>query len=440
MIWNSLDSVVAQALVTVHHIMLKAFAGPELHGMFASYVSIIYTFIPFFNLGFDYSLSPYLKDFIQTKKNFLSLVLFQFLPQLAFTCLAAHLISQPFFYNAFFTSTITAKISFWLKWIFIVEYIRKSARSFLQLMLYTEATAIVEILGTFLYMATFWILAWMLNWQLSLLMAFKLLALSSSLQTVILCIRSIKIFLSLDPNSTHLTNTNLTSAHQGMTQTRMGIWANHLVSQINYSNFVVPFSSACFGPAQASALAILMNSARCVKLFFQKGLGVSSLALLSQPNSHENTSKDTMYSYPMYYLYNLSVPLLIFFFLNSSKLSYLFSDKQIVWHLVSLACFLSVIEGAISVYEKFYIAEKRMYLFSVLNSIASIILFVLAYKFLIFTSLTQFFLFFFIIRTAVLIVIITLSHYFLKFSPIPSFNYYILSAATLFSVLFYLLF
>jgi len=377
---------------------------------------------------------------MKSKNNFASLILFQFLPQLIFTCLAIHLISQPFVYNALFSSTITIEISFWLKCIFIIEYIRKSVRSFLQLMLYTQATAVVEIMGTFLYMAIFWISAWSLNWHLSLTLAFKLLALSSLLQTGALIISALGIYLSLEHNSIPTTNANLTSTHQAMTKTRMGIWANHLVGQINYSNFVVPFSSACFGSAEASILAILMNSARCVKLFFQKGLGVSSLALLSQTNDQNDTSKGVMYSYPMYCLYNLAAPLLIFFSINSSKLAYLLADTQIVWHLVSLACFLSVIEGAISVYEKFYIAEKRSYLFAALNSIASIALFVLAYQFLIFNSLTQFFLFFFLIRTAVLILIITLSHYFLKFSPIPSFNYYILSATTLFSVLFYLLF
>lgn len=437
MLWNSLDSVIAQVLVTAHHIILKSFAGPEFHGIFASYISIVYTLIPFFNFGFDYSLSAHLKDFIKTKNNLLSLLVFQFLPQFAFTCLAAHLISQPFIYSTFFTSAITPEISFWLKCVFIIEYIRKSTRSFLQLMLHTKVTAIVEILGTFLYMSTFWIVSWALNIQPTLLIAFKLLAISALIQTLILFISSFSIFSSLTGDAS-LINSDLKDAHLGMIKARFGIWTNHIFSQINYSNFVVPLSSACFGPAQASILAILMNSARCVKLFFQKSLGVSSLALLSQ-TKQDTISKDAIYSYPVYYLYNLSAPLLIFFLINSAKLSSLLSDNQIVWHLVSLACFLSVIEGAISVYEKFYISEKRIFLFSFLNSAASIVLFILAYHFLIFTNLTQFFLFFFLIRTLVLLLVIALSHYFLKFSPIPSLNGYILSAAALFSALFYLL-
>lgn len=436
MFWNSLDSVMAQGLVTAHHILLQVFAGPEFHGLFASYTSLIYTFIPFFNLGFDYALSAYLKDFTQTKKSFISLLLFQFLPQLLFTMLVVHLISKPFFYNIFFTSTITPEIAFWLKSAFIIEYIRKSLRSFLQLMLHTRTTALVEIIGTFSYMAMFWILAWLFNIQPTLVLSFKLLATFALIQTAILLTRTIKIYSSFD--STDKTN-NIFSAHQGISKSRVTIWANHLTSQINYSNFMVPFSNACFGPAQASVLAILMNCARCIKLFFQKGLGTSSLAIISQ-HSEQNTAKDSKYAYPIHYLYNLSVPLLIFFLVNSSKLSHLFTDNQTVWYLASIACLLSIVEGAISVYEKFYIVEKKVHLYFILNSMGSILLFIAAYYFSVFNSLAHFFLFFFLIRSIALISIITLSHHLFKLSHTPSFNTYILATATLFSFLFFLLF
>jgi len=437
--WNSLDSIIAQVLITAHHVMLKAFTGAEFHGIFASYSSIIYTFIPLFNLGFDYSLSAHLKDFIQTRKSFISLLLFQFLPQLFLTGLIAHLISQPFFYNLFFTTSVTPEIAFWLKSTFLLEYARKSLRSFLQLMFYTHITALVEIFGTLFYMATFWALAWLLHINPTMLLAFQLLALSAIIQIITLLVSSIKVFWTFSSEA-EKTSSNLYSAHKGITQTRIGIWANHITSQINYSNFMIPFSNSCFGPTQASLLSILLNSARCIKLFFQKGLGISSLALIAHPFDQQSTPKDVKYSYPLYYLYNLSLPLLIFFLINSSKLSYLIGDNQVVWHLTSIACFLSIIEGAISVYEKFYIAEKKIYLFSIINSAGSAILFATAYYFLIFNNLSQFFLFFFLIRVIALTLIIYLSHYIFKLSPTPFINAYILAAATLFSVIFYLLF
>lgn len=434
MLWNSIDSVLAQAFITIHHILLQTFAGAEFHGIFASAISIIYTFIPIFNLGFDYSLSIYLKKFTQTKKNFISILTIQFLPQLFLICLIAHLLSH-YFPN----SQISPEAISWLKYIFIIEYIRKSSRSFLQLMLDSKITASVEILGTLFYMFLFWLLVLLFQVKLTIILGLKLLALSVILQAFILLIRIFHIFSKLDSKIDD-TNTHLITMHQDIAKTRIGIWLNHIASQVNYSNFVIPFSNACFGSAQASLLSVLMNSARCVTLFFQKGLGISSLALLSQANNNQNTSKNSKHSDPIYYLYNLSAPLIIFFLLNASKLSYLFSNNTIVWHLASLACFLSIIEGALSVYEKFYITEKKIYLFSITNSLGSIILFGLTYKFLIFNSLIQFFLCFFLVRVTSLLAIILTSHHLLKIPSIPYLNSYMLATATFFSILFYLLF
>ncbi|MBA2306545.1 hypothetical protein H0W26_00185 [Candidatus Dependentiae bacterium] len=80
--WNLFDSLTAQGLVVLFHILLRTFYGPQLHGAMGCLLSVFYIAIVLCNAGLDQSLAPFLEDFTKSRSTFNSFIYKVLLPQI----------------------------------------------------------------------------------------------------------------------------------------------------------------------------------------------------------------------------------------------------------------------------------------------------------------------------------------------------------------------
>jgi hypothetical protein len=449
--WNLLDSAGSQVLLIIHHVFLRLYAGPELHGAFGAMLSLFYLVLIIINFGLDYSLAPFFKAFTKNKKS-AQLMFFNYLiPQVILLVICSLI-----FYNfhpalfSLFSSTIAIKshitkhIAQVISITFISESIRKTIKLLLQLSFKNKVTACVEFFGMLAHLVTIW-LAFFIGFPISLNLCWSVLLIQSIVQVTILSIAALNKYLSLSSCSNNFDDDS-NNLHLRFWKSRLFTFTNQILGQLFSGNFLVPLCAFYLGLEQASFLKVITSITYWITLVAQKVFGVSSSAILANAKNTNTQEQKSLFLYLSYYFHQALCSLVIFLLINGKKIVLLhnlnISPSFLSWSTLYLMLLISFSESFFTIYEKWYIIkEKIAYLFAFNFLSFSALYLILNQTSICYTNLSQisFFILIISVRMSMLLVLTLFSYHQWQIWPSFKINAKILISSLLLSLLFYFL-
>ena len=161
--WNSVESVIYEATLMTHHILMLAVLGKAAYGFIGTIFSLTYLFAKISNLGFDQSLPAFFTHYSKNKKNCYEYLVTQFFLQMA--GLVTFSIMLWFFgsYLAHYYPVLkNNSMNLYITCIGLacIESIKRPIRKLLQLMFKNHITAPLEIFIITTYIGSIWTLYW----------------------------------------------------------------------------------------------------------------------------------------------------------------------------------------------------------------------------------------------------------------------------------------
>jgi hypothetical protein len=422
--WNLLDSVGTQAVLLVHHFLVRNYMSISFHGIYGTLLSLFYLAIILVNIGFDYSLIPFYKQFTQNRSHARTFISYYLIPQ----WLLVLTVSGLAYFNAQLVldfliklipacknptdNYLTLPIISLIALSFITESIKKTVKYMLQLDFYVELTAIVEFFGMLVYTTLIW-QNWLLGKPIHFALLWTIFAGVSALQCVILWIAffyHMAYNVPLENNSEPLNN-----FAQRVTVNRFSVYINQIIGQLFSSNFLVPICAFYMTINQASYVKIMSSLAQWITLIAQKVFGVSANALLAQTKLYSDKTHRAIFSYVSSYFYQALIFLIIFLMINGKKLIFLQLSSAITithWSAFYALLGASLIEGFLLLYQNWYTFEEKAYLVSGINIFCGLLFLIFIYTIpALKSSLMLYFLLIIALRFLTLLCLGIFSHY-----------------------------
>lgn len=372
LVWTLIDSIGSQGLVILYHLFYRTYAGSSQHGAMGCLLSLVYLCVALTNIGLDKTLAPFLETFSASRSR-LRLFSYIFLfPQAVFIGLVSTLV-----YSYFPTAqiilpllaSVTTQLITYILLTFISESLRKTLRTFLQLSFYFRFAALVELLGISLNFAG--IILLYNKGQLSLLASWQVLAGTSLVQLVLLCIGMLYVYLALPTEEPH--DINVGELFLRVSKTRIFSWALQSLNQLYSGNFLVPICALQFGIASASLMKIITSISYWITLIAKRVFGVTSNALLAHLKSRSPETQIQAFHFLTEVFNQALYGVLIFLIVNGRKIAlHQFDSTQgITWSLLYFMLILTFIESFFILYERWYILEEDAQTYLLFN-VASI--------------------------------------------------------------------
>lgn len=363
--WNLFDSIVTQALLIIHNILLQKFIGTYFHGLFSITFSLFYLFIILLNFGLDYSLAPFIKEIVKDKQSLLHFIKYQIAPQIIFISIFSLIFSFIVikYQNLLkipFKDIINLNLIFTVALTFISESVKKTLRAFLQLVLMTKTTALVESIGMYFYIATIWT-SYIVNINITLEYCWLILLIISIFQVLILSYNLYKYYSKLQNNSNYISNYK----YQELIKARTFNWILQMSAQLFNSNFFVPFCSLYLDLHKASYIKIYWSIAQWINSIINKNINVSlAISFANFKDKYFN-----IFKYLSYLFYQILYSIIIVSLINVNKIKFFIMNNDMQNHYIYIMIFIIFIEPFFNFYEKLFILEKRSISFSIFTLI-----------------------------------------------------------------------
>lgn len=411
--WNVIDSLGTQAMLIIHHLLVRHFMGISFHAVFGCSLSLFYLFLIVLNLGLDFSIAPFLTFFIQDKQTFKNFLFRQLILQWIFTILLS---ATACFINAYFNIYDLPNIA--IACAFITESIRKTIKYFLQLTFSNKITSLVEVSGMACYILFIWSLYYF-KASITISICWQALAAISAIQLIILLYYFYLSYKNL-ATSANITDSKSDIDNRDMwkriTKTRLATWTNALATQLFSDNFLVPLTALQLGFEQASFIKIITSISRWINLIAQKVFGVSSSAILAQIKTSSFPTQQAAFLYLTHYMHQALYALIIFLLVNGKKIALMQSINMpfITWSTLYFMLIIAFFESFFTLYEKWYLIKEQAHYFLFFNFFSFLIL----YCFIPYlSSCYAIFLSVILIRVATFLILSFFSFYKFKISP-----------------------
>ena len=369
--WNLFDSLSSQGLVIFFHLLLRTFYGTDLHGRMGCLLSVFYIALVLCNAGLDQSIAPFLEGFTKNRYAFQAFFFRVLLPQVPiillnlFLLLGVSLFVVP---QILFPLNISSAFYFLIGISFILESIRKTCRTFLQLIFYNKLTACVET-GNMVIYTSFIVLCHYFEISLSLESLWGAFTFLIAAQTAILA-GGIAVFYSKLPHE--ISSKEPLGLTTRMLTTRLFTWANQSMAQLFSGNLLVPLCALKFGLEYASLMKVMSTISQWVSLISQKTFGISSNALLAHLKSRSLATQQQAFFYLSSLLAQVLCFLGIFLLFNGKKivLFYVDSASPVSWPLLYFMLINNFLESLFVLYEKWYIFEEEAFYVLLFNALS----------------------------------------------------------------------
>ena len=193
--WNALEKLLYNPLYFLHYTVLFKVTDTALYGLAGAIFSTLYLAGTITSFGFNGALHGFLSELTVNKRNFLTILTINFIPQLIIFLgiiggLLLGLIPLPNVIESdhFALIMITGAL--------ITESTKKKLKSILQLSFKNRATAISEVFSLIIYLLLFWG-GYLLNIPISLSLLFTPLLISSSITVAVLLFNVYHLYQSL---------------------------------------------------------------------------------------------------------------------------------------------------------------------------------------------------------------------------------------------------
>lgn len=367
--WNLFDSISSQGLVILFHLLVRKLFGTQLHGTMGLLLSVFYIMLVLSNAGLDQSMAPFLEYFTKSRSSFRRFFYTVFLPQLPVVALNGLLLLIAYRnLSAGSSLSITLSPAFYtlIAVAFLLESMRKTLRTFLQLIFYNKLTAVVEMGNMVLY-CSFVLLCYYGGVQLSLERLWGAFTALIGLQVMVLGVGVVYFYRTLP--TTHEKSSSFALVKR-MLPTRLFTWTNQSMGQLFSGNLLVPLSVAVFGIEHASLMKVMSTISQWISLISNKTFGISSNALLAHLKTRSLATQQNAFLYLSSLLSQALYFLGIFLLLNGKKIVLFYVDPALTvsWSLLYFMLINNFLESLFVLYEKWYIFEEEAFYLLLFNA------------------------------------------------------------------------
>jgi len=375
-VWNSLESILYQALFLGHQLLLFKVTDHATYGLIGTVFSITYLLVTITNFGFDVSISPFFTIATQNKQNFKNFFFMQLIPE---CCILAIIFILIMCKHLFFTPWLTLPHSidnmFFLLIGFLIffEGAKKTLRMILQLAWLNHQTAVVEIATIITYIGLVWT-GYLMGHTINLYLVFIPMIIVSALSSLIL-FAFVYMYYQQLPDATSASTT--LPLQWRILHSRFFNFLNQISHMVFSSNFLVPFFALFFGLGQAGFLKLMATIAHAISTIVQKIFGISSNIILSHLKHSSTQTKQDAFLMITNRLNQVLYGIIIFFIINYKTIMRAseIDNNGITWTIAYLFLIISLSENFFIAYEKFFITHEKSDYLCLFNLIVMSLLF-----------------------------------------------------------------
>ncbi|MFT6765348.1 MAG: hypothetical protein ACJAZS_000224 [Alteromonas naphthalenivorans] len=361
--WNMAETIAYHTLFITHQLSLFSAIGPELYGKAGALFSFVFLSVTLLIGALDIALIPYIQIFTASKQNFKFLIFHYLAPQIIL------MLSAPLLLWIFKATGLVTRLddyswsSCLLVGIFIAgQSIHKLLRRLLQLMFLNKYTAGIEVATLIMYMTLFWS-AYFLGYTFSIpLIVFPYVV--ASFITVTCFILLIKKHAQELPTTSNIPM----HIHNFRTIQLCGI-INQITRSVFSSNFLIPLFALHAGFKQAG-IATLINYGAYTMTFFVQKICAPAAALFGNGQHLTETQKQNHFSKSLQLFFSIILFLTLTFGLYGwTNILYL-SNTTLLY-----ACFFFLVhtlEHLFTLYEKFFAAQHKALTLTLCNVLSCV--------------------------------------------------------------------
>ncbi len=376
--WNTLESCVFHGIFLLHQLALFAITSGPMYGIIGSIFSFIYICASFINLGLDATITPLFIRLTHNRTLFKKFILTQLIPNLIFGMIITGIVWCLLYFIPNLLGTYANMLSMpifgMILGIILLESLKKTMRTILQLALYPHVTALIEIGIIMSYTTLVW--GWYVHTNTMHLYALLLPMLVVSLLGTFGLLWHVYAWYCTLP----LLDTTHTISGIDILKNRTSNTIYQVSTLLFSTNFLVPFFAFKFGLEYAGLLKIISYIAHSVSIILQKIFGTASNILLSNIKNCSLSIKRNSFLRLTSPLNQILYGLIIFFIINhriilAANIA-LNPELQIK---IALCCLvINLVQNFFIAYEKFFIMEEKTHYLAIVNGIALLFMYLLA--------------------------------------------------------------
>jgi hypothetical protein len=292
--WNTLEACLYQGIFWGYHLMLFSTLDRSFYGTVGILFSLLFIGVTLFTLGLDSALSPFIRQYTQSKASFANIMVRQCIPNIlvyGMLMLLAYCYDLNKFFSLFGIPRLDQAFIIVLILLLIFESIKKIIKTFLGLLFYNQQLATLEIVYILLYVTSIAGLHYS-GVPITLYTLFMPMAFYSALAIAILAAWLYHRYQQL-PDLAYTHDATLT---RRIVQSRCYGYINQLGHLIFSGNMLVAVFATQTGVAYAAVAKILSTSIQTISNVIQRVIGQTSEAALAHAHAYAADEKQSLFA------------------------------------------------------------------------------------------------------------------------------------------------
>ena len=363
--WNVIESVLYHLVFIAHQGALYIKLGAEQYGKVGALFSFSFLCVTIFMGALDIALIGTIAEFCKSKSGFKRLLKQYILPQSLLTFAAPVLLLCIKGWGVVTEITNLSWSACLLLGFFIsIEAIKKLLRHILQLMFYNKQTAFLEVAGIVGYVCLFWGASFLgiTSWIHLFLIPFML---CSCISILVLAKIFYKHLQKLPDISEELTSP------LRIRMVQLCAYSNQISRSIFSSNFLVPVFALSVGLMQAGIAALINYVTHTLAFFIHKICSPSVAAFFGQTTTLTDQEQKEAFLLSIKLFFCIVIFIFTLFVMYGWMNFFNLSHTTLLY--VGFFLLVHTLEHLFTLYEKFFISQKKVELLSLLTITTCII-------------------------------------------------------------------
>jgi len=292
--WNTLEACLYQAIFWGYHITLFSTFDRAFYGTVGILFSLLYIGVTLFTLGLDSALSPFIRQFTESKASFRNLLGQQCTLNIITYCglaLLGGFYDINIFFKHFGIPLLDHSTIMILIFLLIIESAKKTIKTFLGLLFYNQKLATLEIAYITLYVFTVATL-----YHAKIPMTLSVIFLPMLIYSTVMLILLIALLYHPYHQLPDIPYQHKPDLSKRIFYSRIFGYINQLGHLIFSGNILVVFFAAQQGISYAALAKIISTTMQSISTITQKIIGQTSEAALAHAHAYATDEKKSLFS------------------------------------------------------------------------------------------------------------------------------------------------
>lgn len=357
--WNTIEACLYQGIFWGYHVILFSSFDRAFYGTMGILFSLLYIGVTIFNLGLESALSPFIRQYTESKSSFRFLLGRQCIPNLIAYCgliFFGYLYDFNNFFKHLAIPQIDQPIIIILLLLLVVESIKKIIKTFLGLLFYNQKLATLEITYISLYVLTV-MGCYYTYMSMSLYIIFLPMLIYS---TLLLFIQLGLVYVHYQqlPDSAYDYVPDLS---RRIIRSRIFGYINQLGHLIFSGNMFVAVFAGQLGISYAALAKIMSTTMQSISTITHKIIGQASEAAMAHAHAYASHEKQSLFDLANNYA---QIVICILFaslcFINyETVMTHFMSSTLHTSAMILVFSVLLLVEPFFMTYEKRYLIEEK---------------------------------------------------------------------------------